>query len=69
MKSQLQNHDKMGYTIRCSVGESQDEKLGGWCRVDLGPEQVPEPEVFDAGNVSKLRGGRGLGSTKGFWIA
>lgn len=29
MKSQLQNHDKMGYTIRCSVGESQDEKLGG----------------------------------------
>ena len=29
MKSQLQNHDKMGYTIRFSVGESQDEKLGG----------------------------------------
>ena len=37
--------------------------------MDLGPKEVPQPEVFDAGNVSKLRGGRGLGSTTGFWIA
>lgn len=33
--------------------------------MDLGQEQIPQQKVLNAGDVSELRGRRGLGSARG----
>ena len=47
-------------------GDGKDEEPGEWQRVAVGPQQVHQPQVPDAGDVPELcGGGRRLGRSQG----